>query len=68
MPPATLPTPAASTTNPSWLAVEAASSSLRSVWATATRPSSNAVLTPTQATTSCPHPEAASSGSTRSSR
>ena len=67
-PPATPPAPAASTMNPIWAQVEAASSCLRSSWATATSPSASAVTAPVQAATGPPQPEAASSGSVRSSR
>jgi len=54
--------------NPTWAQVEAASSCLRSAWATATSPSASAVTAPAQAVTGAPQPEAASSGSKRSSR
>src|SRR5260370_1011245 len=54
--------------NPICAPVEAASSCFRSVWATATSPSTSAVAAPVQATAGSPHPDAASSGPVRSSR
>ena len=67
-PPLTAPTPAASTTKPSWAAVEAANNCLRSRCANATSPMSTAVSTPTHAVSGPAHPVAANRGSTRNSR
>ncbi len=54
--------------NPICAQVDAASSCLRSVCATATSPISRAVAAPTHATAGAAHPVAASSGASRSSR
>src|SRR6266700_7036722 len=67
-PPRMPPAPAASTMNPTWAQVEAASNCLRSAWATATSPSASAVTAPAQAVTGAPQPDATSSGWVRSSR
>ena len=67
-PPLTVPTPAASTTKPSWAAVEAANSCLSSRCANATIPMSTAVDTPTHAVSGPAQAVEASRGSTRNSR
>ncbi len=67
-PAVTPPAPAATTMNPIWAQVEAASSCLSSGCTTATAPSTSAVAAPAQTTSVVAHPVALSRGCRRNSR